>query len=94
LKDLIWQPWEALAGERLTLARLRLATGSPKEAYRLASDVDGHRAVVFLVYLPASLELRLRAALAMGRPDLAARVRERLALLRGASGSHTAVKPT
>ncbi len=94
LKDLIWQPWEGLAGERLALAELRLATGAAEEAYRLASDVDGHRAVVFLIFLPASLELRARAAQAMGRTDLVSRHRARLASLRRESRTGLASEPT
>jgi serine/threonine-protein kinase len=94
LKDLIWQPWEALAGERLALAELRLASGDAEEAYRLASDIDGHRAVVFLIFLPASLELRARAAQAMGRPDVASRHRARLASLRRESRTGLASEPT
>jgi tetratricopeptide (TPR) repeat protein len=80
--DLMWQPWEALTGERLALAELLLAGGQPAEADRVAAELDSHRAVVYLVYLPASLELRARAAEALGRSDVAARHRARLAALR------------
>ncbi|MBA3498423.1 MAG: protein kinase [Gemmatimonadales bacterium] len=80
--DLLWQPWEALARERLDLAELLLAKGRPAEADRVASELDNHRAVAYLVYLPAMLALRERAAASLGRRDLAATYRARLAALR------------
>jgi hypothetical protein len=81
-RDLMWQPWDALAGERLALAELLLATGRPAEAERTAEELDSHRAVVYLIYLPAALELRARAANMLGRASLAAAYRKRLAALR------------
>ena len=80
--DLSWQPWEALAGERLALAELLLASGRPADADSVVSELDSHRAIVYLVYLPAALELKARAAEALGRPGLAAAHRSRLAALR------------
>lgn len=80
--DLVWQPWEALAGERLALAELFLARGQPAEADRIAAELDSHRAVVYLIYLPASLELRARAARASGRADIAASHLARLTAFR------------
>ncbi len=80
--DLVWQPWEALAGERLALAQLLLAGGRAEEAERVAAELDSDRAVVYLVYLPASLELRAQAAEALGRPEVAAIHRTRLTVLR------------
>lgn len=80
--DLVWQPWEALAGERLALAELLLARGQPAEADRVAAELDSHRAVVYLIYLPASLELRARAARTLGRTDIAAGHLARLAAFR------------
>jgi tetratricopeptide (TPR) repeat protein len=79
---LSWQPWEALAGERLALAELLLAGGRPSEADAVISELDSHRAVVYLAYLPAALELRARTAEALGKPRMAARHRNRLAALR------------
>ena len=80
--DLSWQPWEALAGERLALAQLLLASGRPAEADSVVSELDSHRAIVYLVYLPAALELKARAAEALGRPGMAAAHRSRLVALR------------
>ena len=80
--DLSWQPWEALAGERLALAELLLASGRPAEADSVVSELDSHRAIVYLVYLPAALELKARAAEAVGRHDLASAHRSRIAALR------------
>jgi Flp pilus assembly protein TadD len=80
--ELMWQPWEALAGERLTFARLLLALGRFPEAYQAAAGLENHRAVAFLIYLPASLEIRAEAAESMGRSDLAARHRSRLRVIR------------
>jgi hypothetical protein len=79
---LSWQPWEALAGERLALAELLLASGHPADADSVVSELDSHRAIVYLVYLPAVLELKARAAEALGRPGMAAANRSRLAALR------------
>jgi serine/threonine-protein kinase len=81
-RDLMWQPWDALAGERFALAELLLATGRPAEAERTAEELDSHRAVVYLIYLPAALELRARAADMLGRASLATAYRGRLAALR------------
>ena len=80
--DLSWQPWEALAGERLALAELLLASGHPADADSVVSELDSHRAIIYLVYLPAVLELKARAAEALGRPGMAAANRSRLAALR------------
>ncbi|MGH7516483.1 MAG: protein kinase domain-containing protein [Gemmatimonadales bacterium] len=81
-RDLMWQPWEALAGERLALAELLFARGRLVDADRIAEEVESHRAIVYLIYLPASLQLRARMAEAMGRPDRAAIYRGRSAALR------------
>jgi hypothetical protein len=90
--DLTWQPWEALAGERLALAELLLASGHPAEADSVVAELDSHRAVVYLVYLPAVLELKARAEEALGRPGMAAANRRRLAALRRALPSWPAEK--
>ncbi len=82
LPGAVWQPWEALAGERLRLAELFLASGRASAADAVLAELDSHRAVVYMLYLPATLELRARAALAMGRPDLAATHRRRVEALR------------
>ncbi|MBI4501418.1 MAG: protein kinase [Gemmatimonadetes bacterium] len=76
--DLAWDLWESLAGERLQLAELMLKRGNALEAYRVATEIDSQVTVVHLLFLPWSLDLRRRAAEAMGRQDLARRITERL----------------
>ena len=78
---LIWNPWESLGGERLLLAELLLARGEFVEALRLARNFDAPVPVPYVLYLPASLKLRLRAARALGDEQLAQRVRARLVAL-------------
>jgi hypothetical protein len=46
LPDLVWNYWEALAPERLLLARLLLARGRPAEADAVARSFDGQRTAV------------------------------------------------
>ena len=78
LRSLLWDPWEAAAGERVALARVHLERGEYGEAIELASELDSHRAVVNLLYLPESLEIRALAADATGNNAAAARYRRRL----------------
>ena len=66
LSSLVWRYWEALASERLLLARLLAARGQVAEAIRVAQSFDGQRTVVDVAMLPASLELRRRAAERLG----------------------------
>jgi tetratricopeptide (TPR) repeat protein len=61
-----WQPWEALAYERLTLARLLLGRGQPADAERIAAEIDDQRPVVHLFFLRPSLVLREECARALG----------------------------
>ena len=74
-------PWESLAGEQLALAELLLARGQFAEALRVASIFDSPTPVMYLIYLPASLSVRLRAARALGEAALAERFRARLVAL-------------
>ena len=64
--DVAWRPWESLGGERLLLARLRLARGDSTGAVQVASTFDATAAYVDLLYLRQSLELRAQAAGARG----------------------------
>jgi hypothetical protein len=73
--------WESLGGERLALAELLLARGQFAEALRVASIFDSPTPVIYLIYLPASLSVRLRAAQALGDAVLAERFRARLVAL-------------
>jgi hypothetical protein len=76
--DLAWQPWESLGAERLTLAELLLALGRYEAAANVTAVFDSPQPVTFLIYLPASLRIRARAAAATGRSDLAEHFRRRL----------------
>jgi hypothetical protein len=74
------RPWESLGLERLRLAQVLYALGEYEEAYRVATvfDSPGAASIIFPVFLPESLEVRLRAAEGMGDESLAAHLRERL----------------
>jgi eukaryotic-like serine/threonine-protein kinase len=87
---LLWQPWEALVPERLALAQLYAAQRRFREALVVAQTFDSHRAVMHLIYLPHSLQVRAHAAEAMGDGALAAAYRSRLAALHTpASSTHS-----
>jgi hypothetical protein len=81
-QDLEWQPWESLGAERLALADLLLRRGEYVQALRVASAFDSAQPIVYLIYLPASLELRAKAAERLGRSSLARDYSARLAALR------------
>jgi tRNA A-37 threonylcarbamoyl transferase component Bud32 len=72
---------EPLAVERALLADLLLARGEFEEAHWVAAIFDHPAPLVFLPFLGRSLEVRLRAAEALGWEDRAARYRERLRAL-------------
>jgi tetratricopeptide (TPR) repeat protein len=76
-----WDLGEPLASDRLLLARLLLARGFPREALAAAAVFDHPAPIVFLPYLPASLAVRRRAALALGQSALARSFEARLARL-------------
>jgi hypothetical protein len=80
--DLEWQPWESLAGERLTLARVLMARGDFAGADRMAGQLEAPQPVIHLVFLPAALALRVRAAVGLGQEQRAERLRFRAAALR------------
>jgi hypothetical protein len=82
-----WEFHEALAPERIRLARELLKEGSYEEAIRVASVFDHPSPITYLAYLAPSLSIRLRAAEALGRTDLSARLRERLRHLGWADGA-------
>jgi Tfp pilus assembly protein PilF len=77
-RDVAWQPWAALGVERLLLAELLVARGRYENALRVASQLDATEPVTYLLYLRPSLELRLRAARALGDTKLASRYEARL----------------
>jgi len=80
-QDLVWDPWESLGGERLLLARLLLARGQAAGALDVAGGFDSPVPVSYLMYLPASLSVRVRAAEQLGDTRLAQAARARLAAL-------------
>jgi serine/threonine-protein kinase len=80
-EHLDWDLGEPLASDRLLLAELLLARGQLREAISAAAIFDHQAPIVFLPYLPASLELRRRAALALGQKDEARKYESRLAAL-------------
>lgn len=82
--DIAWQPWQALAGERMLLAELLFHRGEYAGALRVASLIDALEPVVHLIYIRRSLELRAFAADRLRRPSLARSLRARLAKLASA----------
>jgi serine/threonine-protein kinase len=91
-QDLVWNPWESLGGERLLLAQLLLARGKPAAAYEVAENFDSPAPIAYLMYLPASLELRIRAARQLGDYRLADRLAARRQLLRSSSPPSTTLR--
>ena len=80
--DLLWHFAEPLGPSRMRLARLLLEDGKNRQAHQVAEGFDGN-ATAYLVHVPESLEIRIRAAQAMGRTNDVARYRERLRKIRG-----------
>jgi tetratricopeptide (TPR) repeat protein len=76
-----WGLWESVPAERLMLAELLLARGRHDDARKVADTFDHPHAVVNLVYLPASLVIRVRAAQALDDDRMERRYLEQLALL-------------
>jgi len=76
--DLAWGVWESLGAERMILARLLMARGDYAAAMRIAEYLDHPEIVIYIAYLPVSLELRAQAAEALGRASLAEEYRSRL----------------
>ncbi len=74
--------WESLATERIVYARLLLSRGDAAEAHRIASTFDNPGVLVHALFLRSSLEIRLRASLALGDTVLERHARERIAFLR------------
>lgn len=73
-----WGLVESLAIERLLLAKLALARGDFAEALRSAGVFDHPGPVTFLSFIPAALDVRLRAARSLGRSDLVGRYQARI----------------
>jgi len=80
-QDLTWDPWESLGGERLLLAQMLLAQRQDAAALDVAGGFDSPVPVSYLMYLPASLSVRVQAAEQLGDTRLAQVSRQRLAAL-------------
>jgi serine/threonine-protein kinase len=80
--SLTWSIAMPLAVERLRLAQLLLARGEHSAAIRVASVFDHPEPAVYVAFLPASLDIRLRAAQALGWREPAERFRLRRERLR------------
>ncbi len=76
-----WGLWEPAAAERLSLARLLLARHDFQAAIRVADTFDHSQPAVDLIFLPASLMVRVQAAEGLRNPKLQRRYREQLSLL-------------
>lgn len=83
---LYWELHEALAIERILLARALLVAGDYQAAHDVASVFDHGVPITYLAYLAPSLEIRRRAAEALGRTDWANKYRSRLLELGWPSG--------
>jgi serine/threonine-protein kinase len=73
--------WEPLATERFAYAQLLLGHGEAAEAHRVASTFDHPGVIIHELFLRPSLELRLRAARALGNPALERQAAERIRML-------------
>jgi len=80
---------ESLGLERILLAELQLARGDPRAAYRTAALLDHSAPLVYPLFLPRSLALRLEAAEQTGRADWMASARSGLEAL-GWTEEHSA----
>jgi hypothetical protein len=81
-----WEWMASLAEERLLLSQLLLARRRYADALAVAGVLDAAQAMAYALYLPDGLELRIRAAAALGKGTLAERYRQRLARLRPPRG--------
>ncbi len=79
--DLQWGEWEALGAERMLQAEVLWKQGRAREAMEVASALDHPQPVTYLLYLPASLRLRMQAARALGMPGAASHFHDRLLAL-------------
>jgi tetratricopeptide (TPR) repeat protein len=78
---LTWSPWESLGGARMLLAQLLFLKGKYAESYRVAAMLDAPDPVPYVMYLPASLVLRMRDAVRLGDLSAADATRRRLVAL-------------
>ena len=81
--DIVWDLVAPRGMERLVLARLLEARRDYRKALDVANVFDTAWPSIYLLFVPASLELRARAAAALSDDGMATRFRERLAAIRG-----------
>jgi tRNA A-37 threonylcarbamoyl transferase component Bud32 len=79
--EIEWGMVGPFGAEQLLLAELLLARGRPADAQAVAARFDHGRSIIHLTYLRRSLALRVRAAEALGREEVARGHRARLARL-------------
>ena len=79
--ELLWNEALPRGTERLALARILLARREYRRAIEVADVFDAAWPSIYLLYLPASLQLRGQAAAALGDMGLASLYRNRLAQL-------------
>jgi hypothetical protein len=81
--DIVWDLAAPRGFERLTLARILLKKGDFRKALDVANVFDAAWPSVYLLYLPASLQLRIDAARAFPDAGLASQFSSRLAAIQG-----------
>jgi hypothetical protein len=84
--ELAWSLWSHLGLERLRESQLLLALGRPAAANEVAARLDAPQPAAYLLYLPASLEVRARAAAMLGRSAAQRGFERRLAAFRTGHG--------
>jgi hypothetical protein len=81
--ELAWDVAAPRGIERLTLSRLLAAAGEYRDAVETANVFDSAWPAIFLLYLPASLDVRAEAAASGMDSRMAEQFRERLSAIRG-----------
>ena len=79
--SVMWEPWQALAPERMLLAELAAVLGDHELAARSVAVFGGQQSVQFLSYLPRALKLRATELDLAGRAGEARKARARLSAL-------------
>jgi hypothetical protein len=76
--SLEWYPWEAFAPERAIVAEVLAKRSQWDRAATVAEQFDSPASVVYVMFVRRALDVRLRAARALGRRELADSLRDRL----------------
>ena len=82
-----WNPWESLGYERLLITEILVRQRKYPEAMDVAAGFDAPGPLVYAIYLPTALQLRLRAAEQWQEQTLARECRRRLAALQESAAS-------